>query len=88
MARKDAHPMDPRDLIAESYRIEGIGVEDCRAIFFDWALGLDASVNPADAAKSLLDHHAPPEDHPMTGLLRDAAEGTPRPRRRRGRKLS
>ena len=30
---------DPRALILEAYRIEGIGPEDCRAIYFDWALG-------------------------------------------------
>jgi len=40
MARKGAHPDDPRALIAEAYRIEGLGPEDARAIFFDWALGL------------------------------------------------
>ena len=28
MIKKNAHPDDPRDLIGESYRIEGIGPED------------------------------------------------------------
>ncbi|MEM6934591.1 MAG: hypothetical protein AAF526_13565 [Pseudomonadota bacterium] len=86
MANKSAHPMDPRNLIAEAYRIDGIGVEDCRSIFFDWALGLDVGINATEAAKVLLTHHGEQEDHPMTVLLREAAEGTPRPRRRRGRK--
>ncbi|MEM9043237.1 MAG: hypothetical protein AAGC81_00975 [Pseudomonadota bacterium] len=83
--KRNAHPLDPRDLIAESYRIEGIGPEDCRSIFFDWALGLDPAENPVSAATVLLEHHQPPQDHPMTVLLREAAEGTARPRRRRGR---
>jgi len=88
MARKFAHPHDPRALIAEAYRIEGIGPEECRAIFFDWALGLPADSDPAEAAKALLDHHAGAAgDHPMTVLLRQAAEAPgPRGRGRRRRR--
>ncbi|MEM0921810.1 MAG: hypothetical protein AAGI13_02120 [Pseudomonadota bacterium] len=79
------HPHDPRDLIGESLRIEGIGVEDCRSIFFDWALGLEEGIDPAIAAQSLLDAHDPPGDHPMTDLLREAVTRTATPRRRRRR---
>ena len=76
MAPTDRHPHDPRGLIREAYRIEGIGEADCRSIFFDWALGLPADTDPAGAARDLLAHHAAePADHPMTGLLREAAEG-------------
>ena len=32
--------IDPRGLIYESYRIEGIRIEECRSIFLDWAMGL------------------------------------------------
>ncbi len=85
MARKDAHPDDPRALIAEALRMEALGPEDARAIFFDWALGLPAEASPAEAAARLLAHHAPPENHPMTGLLREAAARPHAPRRRRGR---
>ena len=71
MAPTDRHPHDPRGLIREAYRIEGIGEADCRSIFFDWALGLPADTDPAGAARDLLAHHADePADHPMT-----AAEG-------------
>ena len=66
---------DPRELIHEAYRIEGIGAADCRSIFLDWALGLPAGLAPAEAAAALLAHHAPPEGHPMTALLREAAAG-------------
>jgi len=30
--------IDPRGLIFESYRIDGITIEECRMIFLDWAL--------------------------------------------------
>jgi hypothetical protein len=75
---------DPRGLIGESYRIEGIGAADCRSIFLDWALGLPPDVPAAEAAAALLAHHAPPEDHPMTALLRGAASGSEARGRRRG----
>jgi hypothetical protein len=65
---------DPRALIHEAYRIEGIGAADCRSIFLDWALGLPAGTSTAEAAAALLAHHAPPADHPMTALLRAAVE--------------
>lgn len=75
---------DPRNLIGEAYRIEGIGAADCRSIFLDWALGLPAGVAPGAAAAALLALHAPPADHPMTALLAEAAEGGARQGRRRG----
>ena len=89
MPRRDRNPDDPRALIAEAYRIEGLGVEDCRSIFFDWATGLPADADPREAAARLLARHADaPPDHPMTALLREAAEGRPMPRRRGRRRRS
>ncbi|MEM8791443.1 MAG: hypothetical protein AAGE80_07485 [Pseudomonadota bacterium] len=88
MSKSSIHPADPRDLIGDAFRIEGISTEDCRSIFFDWALGLDVAENPSLAARALLAHHAPAPEHPMTVLLKEAAEGTARPRRRRGRRPS
>jgi len=85
MSKPTKHPDDPRDLIGEAYRIEGIGREDCRSIFFDWALGLPEGRDAAEAAAALIAHHAgQPADHPMTGLLREAIEGTATRRRRGG----
>lgn len=85
MARRDAHQDDPRALIAEAYRIEGIGAEDARSIFFDWALGLPPGTGPEEAAARLLAHHAgEPDAHPMTVLLREAAAGGTVRRGRRG----
>jgi hypothetical protein len=80
----DAARHDPRDLIGEAFRMEGVGAADCRSIFLDWALGLPAGVAPAEAAAALLAHHAPPAEHPMTALLTEAAAGEAAPEGRRG----
>ncbi len=81
------HPCDPHDLIHEAYRIEGIGPAECRAVFFDWALGLDARVDIVSAAKTLhADLAGKNPDHPMTGLLAEAALGKAPGRRRGGRR--
>lgn len=82
---RGTHPLDDRALIAEAYRIDGITVEDCRSIFFDWALGLKAA-DPAEAAAHLLADYAPPPEHPMTGLLREAMTRSASPQRRGGRR--
>jgi len=76
---------DPRGLIHEAYRIEGIGIEDCRSIFLDWALGLRDGQDAVIAARALLGHHADqPADHPMTRVLSASLDGTAKPRRRGG----
>jgi len=81
------HPSDPHDLIHEAYRIEGIGAEECRAIFFDWALGLAAGLDMVAAAKTLhADLAAKNPDHPMTGLLAAASLGMIRRTGRSGRR--
>lgn len=79
-----AETYDRRGLIAESYRIEGINPADCRSIFLDWALGLPAGVQAAEAAAALLAEYRPPDFHPMTLLLREAAIKPPGRGRRRG----
>ena len=87
MSAGPAHPRDPRGLIREAYRIEGLDEAGCRAIFFDWALGLPAEADPAEAARELIAHHSDaPEGHPMTRLLRDAAEERAAPQGRTGRR--
>ena len=81
----DAARYDPRNLIREAYRIDGIAAEDCRSIFFDWALGLKDGEDPVAAAQALLAAYAAePHDHPMTILLREAAERRASTRRRSG----
>ena len=82
---KGGLPIDPRGLIEEAYRME-IGPEDCRTIFFDWALGLPEGAGRAEVA-ALLDHYGPRHpDHPMTAVLREGVgRPAPPPGRRRRR---
>jgi len=76
---------DPRELIAEGYRIDGISAPECRAVFFDWALGVPADAEMQVVAARLLAHYGPlyPE-HPMTEILQQATVATAKPRRRGG----
>ncbi len=75
-------PVDPKGLIRESYRIEGITVEECRSIFLDWALSLPEGQDNGPALSALLDTYAPDApDHPMTQILRDGQNGLATPRR-------
>jgi hypothetical protein len=81
------HPCDPTDVIHEAFRIEGIGPEECRAIFFDWAMGLDAGLDMVAAAKTLHAELAGKNpDHPMAVLLAEAAGGMAPARGRSGRR--
>lgn len=81
----DLGSLDPRGLIAEAYRMEGIGAVECRSIFFDWALS-DAPEDSADAVAALLAHYgAQAPGHPMTAVLREGVVARPRPRARRSR---
>ena len=32
--------IDPKNLIADSYKIDGITLSECRSIFLDWALSI------------------------------------------------
>jgi hypothetical protein len=76
---------DPRGLIAEAYRIEGIGEAECRSIFLDWALGLAEGADVAALARALLARPETDAGHPMTAVLQSATRAPGRPRRRGGR---
>lgn len=77
---------DPKGLVRESYRIEGITAGECRSIFIDWALSVPAGVDQTDALRSLIAHYAmPAPDHPMSKVLNDALVPPEPPRRRGGR---
>ena len=83
MAETD--PMDPKGLIADAYRIEGIGPGECRTIFLDWALSLPEDVDQIMALRSLIERHAGQQDrHPMTTVMRDGLIQFGTPRRRGG----
>lgn len=78
-------PLDPKGLIAEAYRIDGIGPSECRSIFLDWALSLPEGQTVQDALGVLIARHADLHpDHPMTQVLRDGTLRADAPRRRGG----
>jgi len=78
--------LDPKGLIREAYRIEGIGAPECRSIFLDWALGVPLGADPREKVRALLARHASePADHPMTVTLKAALDEGAGPRRRGGR---
>ena len=77
---------DPRGLIYEAYRIEGIEETACRPIFLDWALGVPAGEDTIAHIKTMLDHYgADWPEHPMTGILRSGLKPVTAPRRRKRR---
>ena len=76
---------DPRGLLYEAYRIDGITLADCKTIFLDWALGLDYNIDQIKAVTSALEEYE--EDnpkHPMTTVLRDGIVPEGRPSKRLG----
>lgn len=79
------HDSDPRGLIREAFRIEGIGEAECRSIFLDWALARPAGADEATEIAALLEAYgAEAPDHPMSRVLREGLSGAARPKGRRG----
>lgn len=74
---------DPKGLIRESYRIDGISDGECRSILIDWALSLPAELDQRAALEALLAQYGDQADHPMTALLH---EGLSAPAPQRGRR--
>ncbi|EYD73764.1 hypothetical protein [Limimaricola hongkongensis] len=78
--------IDPKGLVREAYRIEGITIGECRSIFLDWALSLPEGAESGMAIRRLLERHATaPEGHPMTAVLVEGLDVAQPPRRRGGR---
>lgn len=82
---REGDPLDPKGLVRESYRIEGITGAECRSILLDWAVSTPGGPEEhAAAIRTLLERHAPgAPDHPMTQVLREGLGPRP-PRGRRG----
>jgi hypothetical protein len=77
---------DPKGLVRESYRIEGITAAECRSIFMDWALSIPVDARVPDAAQVLIGTYAKAApDHPMSAVLHEALGAPATPRRRGGR---
>lgn len=79
--------IDPRRLIKDSYRIDGISPHECRSVFLDWALGSLQDIDLKIQIQFLLDHfESENPNHPMTLVLKDGLSPAAAPIRRGGRK--
>lgn len=76
---------DPRGLIREAYRIEGISPEECRTIFLDWALSLGPESDMKRAIKRVIAAYGG-VDHPMGAILRAGLDAPASTGRRGGRR--
>jgi hypothetical protein len=77
---------DPKGLVRESYRIEGITPGECRSVFMDWALSLPVNASFPAALHTVIAEYALAEpDHPMTQVLKDGLATPETPRRKGGR---
>ncbi len=77
---------DPKGLVRESYRIEGISLGECRSIFMDWALSLPDSRKVPDALRTLIaEYSGGAPDHPMNEVLVAGLMPAADPKRRGGR---
>jgi hypothetical protein len=79
--------LDPRGLIRESYRIDGITAPECRSIFLDWVISDAKAADIHGPITQLLERHADtPADHPMTAVLKEGLAQPQNAMRRGGRK--
>jgi hypothetical protein len=77
---------DPKGLVRESYRIDGITVGECRSIFLDWALSLVVGQDvPAALDRLIAEYVAANPGHPMNEVLAQGLGPPAIPRRRGGR---
>ena len=85
MTTKRDPELDPKGLIYESYRIEGITAAECRTIFLDWALSLPDGTSTGQALRALLARYeAQNPGHPMNAVIKEGLGGMAAPRRRGG----
>ena len=79
---------DPRGLLFEAYRIDGITGPECKSIFLDWVLGLASDLDIHMALKAALDEYQTSHPkHPMTQVLIDGLEDDKKVKYRRGGRL-
>lgn len=85
MSKINTDPDDPKGLIREAYRIDGISEPECRSIFMDWALSSPHDDARPVIADLLARYGADMQDHPMSKVLREGLNTPAKPRRRGGR---
>lgn len=67
---------DPKGLVRESFRIDGITLSECRSIFLDWALSLPQGAQVPAAIAVLTAEYGNNLGHPMLSVM---AEGLAHP---------
>lgn len=77
-------PLDPKGLMAEAYKIEGISPSECRSIFLDWALSMPQGADMRAAIESQLALYGAETAHPMTDVLKEGLGRMAAPKRRGG----
>jgi hypothetical protein len=77
-------PDDPKGLVYEAYRIDGITEPECRTIFLDWALSLDLAYDTPAALRRLLEIYGTDPAHPMSQVMAQGLHAMAAPRRRGG----
>ena len=80
--------IDPRGMIYEAYRIEGVSLEECRMIFLDWALNTPQGDTNAHLDEWLVEYEADNTNHPMTHVIRDGLKSSSNVAKRRGGRLA
>ena len=79
--------LDPKGVIRDSYKIEGISEPECRSIFLDWAISVPDDCDACALIPELIAQHgnkAP--DHPMTKVLNEGLGSATSTGRRGGRR--
>ncbi|WP_135505683.1 hypothetical protein [Roseovarius aestuariivivens] len=79
-----ADPIDPKGLIREAYRMEGISAGECRSVFLDWALSIEADDHLGHIAGLIARYGEDHPDHPMTKVLQEGLQASQAPKRRGG----
>ncbi len=80
--------IDPKGLIYEAYRIDGITEAECRTIFLDWALNVPPDRDLTECARELYEEYGIRNArHPMTRIISDGTQKTEPPRRKGGRNV-
>lgn len=77
--------IDPRGIIQESYLIKGITEQECRSIFFDWAMSSPVEQDMKSSITFLLQRYQSVQsDHPMTRVLVEGLQKSGKAKRRGG----
>ena len=75
---------DPKKLISESFKINGISDVECRSIFFGWVLDVDSRLDINLAIKTLHEKYSLSNPtHPMTKVLLEGLSGGDRAKKRK-----